>query len=32
MYFTFDHVFGIESAQEDIYDECVADLVNGESI
>ena len=31
-FFTFDHVFGVESSQSQIYDECVSDLVNGKSL
>ena len=30
-YFTFDHVFGVDSTQSAIYDDCVAELLNGES-
>lgn len=27
--FTFDHVFGIETQQSTIYDQCVSELVSG---
>ena len=30
-YFTFDHVFGVDSTQSAIYDDCVAELLNGEN-
>jgi len=28
-FFTFDHVFGVETQQSKIYEECVTDLVDG---
>lgn len=29
LYYTFDHVFGTASTQEDIFKECVSELLNG---
>ena len=28
-FFTFDNVYGVDSSQADIYDDCVVNLVNG---